>query len=211
MRKLIPGCLVHLQDALRNGANTCLVRTVDTDVVVVLIGNFYAFISNHPAADLWVAFGTRKSFMYLHINTICNALGREKSMALPIFHSFTGCDTTSGFFGKGKKSAWDAWKSYPEVTQAFVYVSCLLWKTNISNCLNVFASFYTTRQVIWNQLLSRGGSCSVKRTRQWKLSHQHNKMLFCSIASVLSTRLVSGQPVTWLNNRHLVLKGGVGH
>ncbi len=114
--------LVHLQDALRNGATTCLVRTVDTDVVVVLIGKFHAFISNHPAADLWVAFGTRKSFMYLHINTICNALGREKSMALPIFHSFTGCDTTSGFFGKGKKSAWDAWKSYPEVTQAFVYV-----------------------------------------------------------------------------------------
>ena len=26
------------------------------------------------------------------------------------------------FYGKGKKSAWEAWKSYPEVTQAFLYM-----------------------------------------------------------------------------------------
>ena len=62
--------------------------------------------------------------MYIHINAICNNMGRDKyNIALPIFHCFTGCDTTSGFFGKGKKSAWDAWKSYPEVTQAFLYVA----------------------------------------------------------------------------------------
>jgi len=29
---------------------------------------------------------------------------------------------TSAFYGKGKKSAWEAWKSYPEVTQAFKYM-----------------------------------------------------------------------------------------
>ena len=62
--------------------------------------------------------------MYIHINAICNNMGRDKyNIALPIFHCFTGCDTTSGFFGKGKKSAWDAWKSYPKVTQAFLYVA----------------------------------------------------------------------------------------
>ena len=44
--------LVHLQDALRNGATTCLMRTVDTDVVVILIGKFHAFRSDHPAADI---------------------------------------------------------------------------------------------------------------------------------------------------------------
>ena len=42
------------------------------------------------------------------------------SLALPIlFHSFTGCNTTSAFFGKGKKVAWEAWNSYPEVRRAF--------------------------------------------------------------------------------------------
>ena len=39
-----------------------------------------------------------------------------------IFHAFTGCDTTSAFLGKGKKSAWEAWKVYPEATEAFLSV-----------------------------------------------------------------------------------------
>ena len=52
-----------------------------------------------------------------------HALGKHNSMALPIFHCFTGCDTTSAFFGKGKKTDWEAWKSYPEVTEAFVYMA----------------------------------------------------------------------------------------
>ena len=51
------------------------------------------------------AFGAGKNFRYVYINALCNALGEEKSVALPFFHSFTGCDTTSGFFGKGKKSS----------------------------------------------------------------------------------------------------------
>ena len=37
-------------------------------------------------------------------------------MALPAFHALTGCDTTSAFFGKGKKTAWSVWQSMPELT-----------------------------------------------------------------------------------------------
>ena len=36
--------LVHLQDALNNGATTCLVRTVDTDVIVIIVGKFYGLL-----------------------------------------------------------------------------------------------------------------------------------------------------------------------
>ena len=94
--------LIHLQDALENGATTCLVRTVDTDVIVIIVGTFHYLRDQHPAADVWIAFGTGRNFRYLHINAICNALGREKAIALPIFHSVTGCDTTSTFGGKGR-------------------------------------------------------------------------------------------------------------
>ena len=41
---------------------------------------------------------------------------------MPYFHSFTGCDTTSNFFRKGKKTAQEAWKSYPDVTTAFATI-----------------------------------------------------------------------------------------
>ena len=38
-------------------------------------------------------------------------------------YSFTGCETTSWFKGNGKRSAWEAWKSYREVTDAFLYLA----------------------------------------------------------------------------------------
>jgi len=51
---------------------------------------------------------------------IALSLGVDKSRALPFFHALTGCDTTSCFFHRGKKSAWETWNVYPEVTQAFL-------------------------------------------------------------------------------------------
>ena len=97
--------LIHLQDALQNGCTNCLVRTVDTDVVVILIGKLHHLITLCQDVSIWVAFGTGNNFTYHHINDIYEELGREKSLALPIFHSFMGCDTTSAFFRRGKKSA----------------------------------------------------------------------------------------------------------
>ena len=56
--------VVHLQDALDTGSTTCLAHTVDTDVVAIIIGKFHALTANHPTADIWIAFGTGKNFMY---------------------------------------------------------------------------------------------------------------------------------------------------
>ena len=116
--------IVHIVDALTltKGRNTCLVRTVDTDIVVILVGTFHYFTTLNLNANIWVAFGSRRIFSFLHINTICQNLGREKSLALPFFHSFTGCDNTSSFFRKGKRLAWEAWKRFPNVSTAFVSV-----------------------------------------------------------------------------------------
>jgi len=63
------------------------------------------------------------NFHLLSVNTICEYLGEQKCRALPFFHVFTGCDTTSGFRGKEKKSAWQAWKAYPQGTEAFLFVN----------------------------------------------------------------------------------------
>ena len=96
--------VLHVIDSLQEGATKILIRTVDTDVIVILISQFHNIIDQYPNAELWVAFGTRKNFCYHSINSICETLGRLKSSCLPPFHTFTGCDTTSCFFGKTKKS-----------------------------------------------------------------------------------------------------------
>ena len=71
-------------------------------------------------SELWIAFGTGKSFRYIAAHAINSALGDERSKALPVFHSFTGCDTVSCFSGRGKKSGWDTWKVYGDATKAFL-------------------------------------------------------------------------------------------
>ena len=77
-----------------------------------------------PSADIWVAFGTGKSYTLYSIFHICASLGYHKSQALPVFNAFTGCDTISSFRGKGKKSAWNAWQACDDVTETFIHLAC---------------------------------------------------------------------------------------
>ena len=72
---------------------------------------------------LWILFGTRNSTQMIHVNTVCAALGKKVSRGIPFFHALTGCDTTSAFKGKGKKSAWQTWKGLPAITPVFEHLS----------------------------------------------------------------------------------------
>ena len=98
------------------------------DVIVILAGMFYDLLVIQPLADIWVAFGVGKNYRFLSINAICHTLGRPKAQALPVFHALTGCDTTSAFRGKGKKSAWQAWQAFEEVTDTLCTFLCTLLK-----------------------------------------------------------------------------------
>ncbi|KAG0713238.1 hypothetical protein GWK47_016650 [Chionoecetes opilio] len=205
--------VVHLQDALESGCTTCLVRTVDTDVLVILIGKYHFLASKYPSADIWVAFGSGKNFLFLHINAICSTLGKEKSTALPVFHSFTGCDTTSSFFGKGKKSVWEAWGAYTEVTDAFNFIVEHPHAQITVDCQE-FQMLERFTVVIYDK---NSPLVSVNEARK-ELFCQKNRTMenipptqqpCCSTPSVQCTRLASGQPVTRPNNRHQLLKAGV--
>ena len=44
--------------------------------------------------------------------------GVDKCNALPVFHALTGCDTTSCFNGRGKRTAWVSWNAFSSVTPA---------------------------------------------------------------------------------------------
>ncbi|XP_071952428.1 uncharacterized protein [Antedon mediterranea] len=48
---------IHIDDALKKGSRVILVRTVDTDVIVILVGIFCNLIACYPGTCIWVAFG----------------------------------------------------------------------------------------------------------------------------------------------------------
>ena len=60
---------LHVHDSLKNGATSIMARTVDTDVVVILVGVFHCPVQQYPDLDLWVAFGAGRHFRYYHINS----------------------------------------------------------------------------------------------------------------------------------------------
>ena len=73
--------------------------------------------------ELWIAFGVGKHYRYVPAHSIASAMGSVKSSGLPFFHSLTGCDTTSAFAGRGKKTAWDIWAVFPEISSLFTRLS----------------------------------------------------------------------------------------
>ncbi len=83
--------LLHAADAVKCGHKEILIRTVDTDVVVIAVMVAQILQLN----EMWVAFGTGKSFRYIAAHEIATSLG----LALPMFHALTGCDTVSSFAG----------------------------------------------------------------------------------------------------------------
>ncbi len=98
--------IVHGANALSKGQSTCLVCTVDTDVVVILVGKFYYLTTLNSNATRYLGcFRLKKKLFYWHINTICHkAYGvRKDRWHCLFFHSFTGCD--------GKRLALEAWNS----------------------------------------------------------------------------------------------------
>lgn len=115
--------VVRVNHVLEGGAESILVRTVDTDFIVILVGKLYDLLAWNERAQVWVAFGTGRQLSIININRICSTLEKCKSRALPVFHTFTGCDCTSQFFGIGKVTACQAWKVNSQVTPALEHIS----------------------------------------------------------------------------------------
>ena len=113
--------LLHVADAVQKGCKKVTIRTVDTDVVVLAVASF----SKTTADELWIAFGVGSSFRYIAVHEIVATMSPTQCLTLPVFHAFTGCDTVSSFGGRGKKIAWDTWKSFPEVNDAFSELLCM--------------------------------------------------------------------------------------
>ena len=58
--------IIHAFDAARKGSQKLLIRTVDTDILVLAI----AYVERLGVQELWVAFGTGKKFRYLAAHEI---------------------------------------------------------------------------------------------------------------------------------------------
>ena len=100
--------VLHAADATSKGFQNIVIRSQDTDVLVLLVHH-----SSKSARNIWMKVGTSKKVRFISVRGIMQSIGPQACQALPGFHAITGCDTTSQFSGIGKKAAWRVFESCP--------------------------------------------------------------------------------------------------
>jgi hypothetical protein len=154
--------VIHVRHAVEHGAKTVVVRTVDTDVVVILLGLLSSLFSASGLFKLWVAFGSGKKFRFINVNTVFHHLGPKKAVGILMFHSKTGCDTVSAFNGIGKLSAWKVWGDSPDVTEIFQMVS----NKPFTNVIPYSTAFSHLEQFVINMYDKSNSAKSVNEARR---------------------------------------------
>ena len=91
----------HVADATYQEFRNILIRSNDSNVVVFAV----SCIQDLHFDEFWVAYGTGKA-RYIPAHLIAQQLGQVRSRALLSFHALPGCDKTSAFHEKGRKTAW---------------------------------------------------------------------------------------------------------
>jgi hypothetical protein len=157
-------------------------------VVVLAI----AFFKKLDIEHLWIHFGVGKNVRLIAIHEFTSRLNATKCEALPMFHELTGCDTVSCFHGKGKKSAWAAWNSYPEVTDALVNMKDVEYDVTEAD-LRIIERFiifmYKIEQVSAPILIQPVDIYSPKNQKLWK----------CCLLNLMHLSSILSEPFTKLS------------
>ena len=122
--------------------------------------------------NIWIAFGVGKSYKLHSVNAIFDRLGASKSKALPMFHVLCGCDTTSSFRGKGKRSFWQAWLAFEEVTETLAYLSSHPFESLNSDCEH----FRKIERLVITVYDKESMSHSINQTRRELFCHKNVSM-----------------------------------
>ncbi|KAG7159829.1 hypothetical protein Hamer_G026501, partial [Homarus americanus] len=122
--------LLHASEGVKQGLQKIILKTVDTDVVVLC----KAWLNR---LELNVC-GT--AFRYFDARTMAQALG-NKCTALPSFHALTGCDVSSFFGGREKRTSWSAWNGFREVTVSLCTLAKMPTKDEILDVMPVIERF----------------------------------------------------------------------
>ena len=122
-----PRLVRHTRDALLQYYSFVMVRTIDADVLVLLIS--FTFRGDIPNGSVYAALCSSDSNVkYFSINDIVRELGDDVTRALPFFYAFTGYDTTSSIFNKGKCKCWNVWQNNErevDITSTFLSLGSL--------------------------------------------------------------------------------------
>ena len=157
--------LLHAQHASLHGFQKIVINTPDTDVFIITLSCLSPITS-----DLFLQTGKRDKRRIINLQAIKESLDGEIPeteeysiddfmSALPGLHSFTGCDSTSAFSGKGKVKALKlminsarfvtlfqhlgtSWDLEEEINKELEIFTCRLYGSSLDNINDVRYKVY---------------------------------------------------------------------
>lgn len=104
--------VLHGKDAEQNGYKRVVIKSKDTDVLVL-------FLYHETTAEVWMDAGTTKKPKHIPVHQVRQSLQQDVVKNLLAFHAITGCDSTSQFAAHGKKTAWKTYVDAPTALDDF--------------------------------------------------------------------------------------------
>ena len=99
-------CCQHAVQHFSNHAENVCVATVNTDVAVLVI-----YYESRIQCNLFVEIGSKGKKRIISVSKMAVNVGQDMADALPALHAISGCDSTSAFYGVGKKKVYNIVKN----------------------------------------------------------------------------------------------------
>ena len=133
--------LLHAKHA-EEQSTAIIIASQDTDVFIMSLSFACEF-----ACQVYIKSSTQTREKFVDLQKLAAAVGHNTCCALPGLHSFTGCDTVSAFWGKGKISAFQIMQKNMKYQDAFTQLG-KKWSVprDLFNVLQEFTcKLYATR------------------------------------------------------------------
>ena len=111
--------LLHVAHATKHGHQRVSIRTVDTDIVVLAITQF----QHLHISELWIEFGIGKQYRFIPAHLVALSMGPEKEVLCHFSMHSQGVTQLQPSVELEKKTAWDVWEIFPQVTTVFSSLS----------------------------------------------------------------------------------------
>ena len=89
--------LLHIKDAINCGLKRILLKTVDSAIVVTLLGFTRKLFDFNADIKVWVKFNSGMNGKLINMNTTLDELGGEITSGIIYFRCFSGYDYESIF------------------------------------------------------------------------------------------------------------------
>ena len=112
----------HTLHLAATGYKNILVRTVDTDLLILLCA-YGLYWMNDSSVNVCL-FGAGSNTRYYNVREMSESIGREKCGGLPFLYAFSGCDMVSSCYKKWKMSIFaKKWHSMDDASLNKVFQS----------------------------------------------------------------------------------------